>query len=152
MIFVLGVAAKIGRIVDGVGIAKCWEVEMSMAKARKNSERENRIAEEIIVDAYSPEEQAMGWYYYLEEKLHFPFLATCTTKRAISPLHKGDEVEIVRMAPEEECQYEMFVETRWERGTLAIPLSQLKPIADADKNTIEAIMDWHYWVDQGYML
>lgn len=124
----------------------------SMAKAKKNTERENRIAEEIIVDAYGPEEQAMGWYYYLEEKLHFPFLSTCIAERATSPLCKGDEVEIVRMAPEDECQHEMFVETCWERRTLAIPLSQLKPIADADKCTRESIEDWHYWVDQGYVL
>lgn len=124
----------------------------SMPKPKKNSERENRIEMEIIVDAYGPEEQAMGWYYYLEEKLHFPFLATCIAERATSPLCKGDEVEIVRMAPEEECQHEMFVETRGERRTLAIPLSQLKPIADADEDTREAIEDWHYWVDQGYVL
>ncbi len=124
----------------------------SMAKAKKNAERENRIAEEIIVDAYGPEEQAMGWYYYLEGKLHFPFTTTCVAEMTISPLHKGDEVEIVRMAPEEECQHEMFVEMRWERRTLAIPLSQLKPIAEADKDTREAIEDWHYWVDQGYVL
>jgi hypothetical protein len=39
-----------------------------MAKARRNPDRENRIREEIIVDAYGPEEQAMGWYYYLEER------------------------------------------------------------------------------------
>jgi len=82
-----------------------------MPKAKKNSERENRIEMEIIVDAYGPEEQAMGWYYYLEEKLHFPFLAKCIAERAISPLCKGDEVEIVRMAPEDECEHEMFVET-----------------------------------------
>jgi hypothetical protein len=124
----------------------------STPKAKKNSERENRISMEIVVDAYSPEEQAMGWYYYLERKLQFPFTATCIAERAVSPLHKGDEVEIVRMAPEEECQHEMFVETRWERRTLAVPLSQLKPIAEADKDTREAIEDWHYWVDQGYML
>ena len=123
-----------------------------MAKAKKNAERENRIEEEIIVDAYGPEEQAMGWYYYLEDKLCFPFLATCIAERATSPLCKGDEVEIVRMAPEEECQHEMFVETRWERRTLAIPLSQLKPIAKVDEDTTEAIEDWHYWIDQGYML
>ena len=43
-----------------------------MAKARRNDDRENRISEEIIVDAYGPEEQAMGWYYYLEDKIHFP--------------------------------------------------------------------------------
>ncbi|MGD8500099.1 MAG: calcium-binding protein [Phycisphaerales bacterium] len=124
----------------------------SMAEARKNAERENRIEMEIIVDAYGPEEQAMGWYYYLEDKLYFPFLTTCIAERAISPLRKGDEVEIVGMAPEEECQHEMFVETRWERRTLAIPLSQLKPIAEADEGTTEAIEDWHYWVGQGYML
>ncbi|OQC08998.1 MAG: Calcium binding protein [Candidatus Cloacimonetes bacterium ADurb.Bin088] len=29
----------------------------------------------IIVDAYGPEEQAMSWYYYLEEQLRFPFAA-----------------------------------------------------------------------------
>ena len=42
-----------------------------MSKAKKNAERENRIEMEIIVDAFGPEEQAMGWYYYLEEKLHY---------------------------------------------------------------------------------
>ncbi|MHC4329779.1 MAG: calcium-binding protein [Planctomycetota bacterium] len=123
-----------------------------MVKLTKNNERENRISEEIIVDAYGPEEQAMGWYYYLEDRLGFPFLATCIAERATSPLRKGDEVEIVSMAPEEECQHEMFVETRWERRTLAVPLSQLKPITEANEDTAEAIEDWHYWVGQGYLL
>jgi hypothetical protein len=27
---------------------------------------------EIIVDAYTPEEQAMGWYYSLEDRLTVP--------------------------------------------------------------------------------
>lgn len=121
-----------------------------MAKARKNSERESRISTEIIVDAYSPEEQVMGWYYYLEGKLQFPFLAKCIAERSISPLRKGNEVEILKMAPEEECQHEMFVVMRWERRTLAVPLSQVKPITEADEDTIEAIEDWHYWVNQGY--
>jgi len=123
-----------------------------MAKAKKNAERENRITEEIIVDAYGPEEQAMGWYYYLKDTLCFPFTAACIAERAISPLRKGDKVEIVNMAPEEECQHEMFVETRWERRTFAIRLSQLEPVAEVDDDTVEAIDDWHYWVDQGYVL
>jgi len=123
-----------------------------MPKAKKNADRENRIAMEIIVDANGSEEQAMGWYYYLEEKVHFPFTAICVAERSVSPLHKGDEVEVLGMAPEEECQHEMFVKMRWERRGLAVPLSQLKPIADADKDTREAIADWHYWVKQGYVL
>jgi hypothetical protein len=37
-----------------------------MAKAKaKDEEREERITMEAVVDAYGPEEQAMGWYYYL---------------------------------------------------------------------------------------
>ena len=123
-----------------------------MSKTKKNAERERRIAMEIIVDAYDAEEQAMGWYYYLEEKLQFPFTATCVAERAISPLHKGDEVEILGMAPEKECQHEMFVMMRWERRRLAVPLSQVKPISEMDEDTRDAIADWHYWVGQGNRL
>jgi hypothetical protein len=34
-----------------------------MKEIERDEERENRIVSEIIVDAYGPEEQAMGWYY-----------------------------------------------------------------------------------------
>lgn len=104
---------------------------------------------EIIVDAYGPEEQALGWYYYLDDKLQFPFTARCVARRATSPLQVGDEIDVVGMAPEEECEHEMFALTRWERGTLAVPLSQLEGVA-TDAQTQEAIEDWHYWVSRGY--
>jgi len=121
-----------------------------MPKAKRDPRREERIASEIIVDAYGPEEQAMRWYYYLEGKLLFPFGARCISKRAISPLNTDDEVEIVGMAPEDECQHEMFVKMRYERRTLAIPLSQIAPVAGTEKKMREAIEDWHYWIGQGY--
>jgi len=65
--------------------------DMNKTKSGQDVEREERITMEIIVDAYGPEEQAMGWYYYLEDKIHFPFTAVCNEKRAILPLHVGDE-------------------------------------------------------------
>ena len=114
--------------------------------------REQRIHLEIIVDAYGPEEQASGWYNYLSETLSFPFLTRCITERAISPLRVGDEVEILGMAPEEECRHELFVTTRWDhRRTLAVPLAQLAGIA-VDEETHQAIEDWRYWVARGYEL
>ena len=91
-----------------------------MKKAKKDKEREDRIAMEIIVDANGPEEQAMGWYYYLEDKLHFPFTAICNEKRAISPLLVKDEVDVIGMAPEEECEREMFVTMRWESSSVRL--------------------------------
>ena len=105
---------------------------------------------EIIVDAYGPEEQAMGWYYYLEDQLHFPFTAICTAKRAISPLQIKDEVDVIGMGPEEECENEMFVTIRWEKDGLAVPLSQLTPINNTSQQTVQAVEDWHYWVQMGY--
>lgn len=119
-----------------------------MVPTPKDEEREDRIHMEIIVDAHG-DEQALGWYYYLEGTLQVPFLARCVTERAVSPLRTGDEVEVVGLAPEEECQHEMFVEMPWERRTLAVPLSQLEGIT-ADAPTQQAIEDWRYWVKRGY--
>jgi hypothetical protein len=122
-----------------------------MKRPPRDEEREQRITMGIVVDAYTPEEQAMGWYYSLEDRLHFPFVARCTAERAISSLRVGDEVEVVGMAPEEECQHEMFVLIRWERRPLAVPLAQLEGVT-VDKQTRQVIEDWQYWVAQGYEL
>jgi len=55
------------------------------------------------------------------------------------------------MAPEEECEHEMFVLTHWEGRSLAVPLSQLEGAGVAEE-TRQAIGDWHYWVARGYEL
>ena len=120
-----------------------------MTCLKENKARERRIEMEIVVDAYNAVERAMGWYYYLEERLEFPFKARCKSKREISPLHVGEEVEVVGMAAEEECESEMFVRLRWHGARLAVPLSQLAPLA-AKPKTKEAVADWHYWVGRGY--
>ena len=120
-----------------------------MATRARDDDREQRIDNEIIVDAYGPEEQAMGWYYYLESNLHFPFTARCRKERAISPLHRGDEVDVIGMAPEEECEREMFVMMRWERRGLGVPLAQLE-VVHADDTTRQAVEDGHYWLDRGH--
>ena len=49
----------------------------------KDPEREDRIVMEAIVDAYGPEEQAMGWYYYLQDRIAAPFAARCVEERAV---------------------------------------------------------------------
>jgi hypothetical protein len=57
-----------------------------MTRAEKDEQRDERIKMEIIVDTYSPEEQAMGWHAYLDDTLDFPFEARCLTEREESPL------------------------------------------------------------------
>jgi hypothetical protein len=120
-----------------------------MPKRRKDLVREERIRNEAIVDAHGPEEQALGWYYYLENKIKFPFMARCLASKVVSPLCKGDAVEVRGLAPEDSCAGDMLVLIRWHGRNVAVPLSQLVAI-DADESTLQAIGDWRYWRAQGY--
>ena len=120
-----------------------------MPRVKEDKVREERIIMEIVVDAYGEEERALGWYYYLEDKLHFPFKAKCIALRPSSPLNIGDKVEVLGMPSEEECEHKMFVTIKWQKRSLAVPLSQLQGIS-LDDEAKEAIEDWHYWVARGY--
>ena len=107
-----------------------------MKRLKRDPEREDRIYNEAIVDA-RPEEQAMSWYYYLESKVSFPFRARCVAANAVSPLRKGETVEVLRMAVEDACEHDLLVQIRWQGRKMAIPLSQLKAV-DLDSSTDEA--------------
>ena len=120
-----------------------------MTRIEKDPAREDRIYMEAIVDANGPEEQAMGWYYYLDDKIRFPFQARCIEVARVSPLRQGEEVKVLQMAPADACEHGMFVEIAWRQRTFAVPLAQLQHI-NVDENTAEAIADWRYWVDRGY--
>ncbi len=124
-----------------------------MPNVEEDEIRENRIAMEIIVDAYDEEEQAMGWYYYLNDNLNFPFKAKWVRKGRKSLSPEAKEVEVLEMSSEEECLQDMFVEILYKDATgddtFSARLSEIEPI-DADSETLEAIADWHYWVGRGY--
>ena len=110
-----------------------------MAKPKRDEEREQRITMEIIVDAYDSQEQAMGWYSYLQDRLQFPFTATCIAKRSISPLRVKDEVDVIGMPSEDECEHEMFITIRWEEagmkqlGRVIVPVKTYQRRGRADE-------------------
>ena len=105
---------------------------------------------EAVVDAYGPEERAMGWYYYLNDKISFPFSAECVAVDRRSPLGLKERVTVMRMAGEDICEHDMYVDVSWGGKVLAVPLAQLTPL-DSDEESLEAANDWHYWVKQGYL-
>ncbi|MGL5083630.1 MAG: calcium-binding protein [Microcoleaceae cyanobacterium] len=120
-----------------------------MATIKPDQAREERIDAEIIVDAYTEEEQVLGWYYYLQQKMGFPFKA----KWLIPSSPEGKEVEVVSMSPEEECIHEMYVQVLYHdpssEDVFSARLAEIQPV-EVDANTIEAIADWHYWVEMDY--
>ena len=85
----------------------------------------------------------MGWYYYLEGKLRFPFEATCTKPRATSPFRVGESLSVTGLAPEKDCMNEIVVMTEWHGRALGVPLAQLNP-QKIDVATKEGIEDWCY--------
>ena len=110
--------------------------------AEFDAEREDRITQEILVDTYNEEEIALGWYYYLEDHLNFPFVAEWD----------HETVQVISISGEKDCKEDIFVEVEVEesgsKDEFPVPLRNLTPLK-ADEATEEAIADWNYWLNQG---
>ncbi len=120
-----------------------------MKRPSENREREDRFTDEVVVDAYNEEERAMGWYYYAADNIAFPFKARCALKRSFSPLKVGDRVEVIGMAPTDDCMQELMVLIKWDDEDLAVPLIRLESPGSTGL-TRQVLADWKYWVDRGY--
>lgn len=116
---------------------------------KRGPAREHRIDFEIVVDAYTSDERALSWYYYLEERLAFPFNARCISERSVSPLKKGEQVEVLAMPKEDDCMREPLVLIRFGSRKLGVPLGQLAAVG-VGAETREAMEDWRYWMAMGY--
>lgn len=120
-----------------------------MSEILQDDIREERIAMEIVVDAYNEEEVAMGWYYYLQDKINFPFKARWINRHE----PEGRNVIAIEMSSEDYCLDDMFIEVVYREGDFedifSARLSEIKPLK-TDAATTEAIDDWHYWVKRGY--
>lgn len=114
---------------------------------KEDSARDERITMEIMVDCYDSEEQFSSWHLYLEDNLNFPFEATWKTSEA----GKGEKVMVIGMGDFDYCfeAQDMLVNIEYEGDELFEPLQELFDIVSEDEKTIEAIADWHYWIDSG---
>lgn len=77
--------------------------------------------------------------------------ARCIAKRTISPLKIDEQVNVVGMAPEDDCMHDMFVIIDWQGRRMGVPLSQLETLG-VDEETKTAVEDWHYWVARKHQL
>lgn len=91
----------------------------------------------------------MGWYYYLEGKLSFPFEASCIKAQRGYPIKIGENVVVMSMADENECTSDMKVIVAHNGSESIVPLNILRCIS-RNKSTRVAMRDWHYWIFGGY--
>jgi hypothetical protein len=90
-----------------------------MRKLKKDPIREDRIHNEAIVDAYGPEERALGWYCYLKNWLRFLLRPDASLPESF---HRSAKVRAsTRMAPEDAWSADMLVLIRWQGRTIAVP-------------------------------
>lgn len=64
-----------------------------MSEVKQDHVREERIDMEVVVDCYDDQERAMGWYYYLQDKINFPFKAKWVSRQK----PKGRDVTVLEM-------------------------------------------------------
>ena len=119
-----------------------------MKQTPENKAREERIGE-ITADANDMEEVMMGWFYYLDDGITFPFEAECIEQKQISPLRKGEKVTALELVSEYDSGKEFFVLIEWSGRKMGVPLAQLKPLK-VSKETKQAVEDWQYWKARGY--
>ena len=121
-----------------------------MKQIPENKDREERIANEVTVDAYGSEEVMVGWLTYLQDNLACPFHAECIAEMKFSPLRKGEKVTVLELVDEDEnLGGEFFVLIEWNGRKMGVPLAQLKPLKGS-KETQQAVEDWQYWKARGY--
>ena len=121
-----------------------------MKRIAEDPTREERIANEVTVDAYDSSEVMMGWLTYLQDNLACPFEAECIEQRKISPLRKGEKATVYELlSDEDDIGNEFFVLIEWGGRKMGVPLAQLKPLK-ISKETKQAIEDWQYWKARGY--
>ena len=112
---------------------------------QKDKEREDRIRDEAIPDAHGEIEEAMSWYYYIEENLAFPMQAKVklrlrggkTEEKAVKIVEvdsKSEESLILRLG---------ITEGRSDRVQYISP-EDIVRINTSDEN-LEILNDWLYW-------
>ncbi len=108
-----------------------------------DEEIEQKIYDEIIVDCYDEIEASMGWYYYFEENLHFPFKATAQLKKSDGGVEL-QEVKITGIASQEEYFVGKDFNLQMQSGEYLFPIAYSK--LSNIRATLEAFMIWDYWV------
>ncbi len=119
---------------------------MTAKEIEFNQEIEDRIEMEIIVDTYNEEEQAMGWYCYLNDNMTFPFKAKWVKRASSSSTPAEELVEVIEMDESDDCLSDMFVIIRRDNDEeLSVRLKTLNAV-DVNAKTKQALGDWHYWI------
>ena len=108
-----------------------------------DKERQERIENEIIVDAYDDGEVKMGWYTYMQDELCFPFTADVMIKKRSGKKVK-QKVDVLDLANDDYFGNDMMLEVAYTDDVFRVGMRELINV-EANEETIQAIGDWFFW-------
>lgn len=107
--------------------------------------RDERILDTVIVDCYGPDEELMGWYYYLADGLHFPFYARVLLPQSIgSEAEKKVQVMGVDPRSEQGEPLRLYALEDVSGQMMSISLCQIVQ-AHTAAEYLQILNDWLYW-------
>lgn len=116
-------------------------------------EKRHKIDYEIIVDCYDDHEVNMGWYYFFEKTLEFPFEAAMFIKSrdGKSKLKKVDVLGIATKEGDFDNLQEIALEVSPKESEIIMEagISKLKNLKGSQANR-EAFEIWNFWKSGQY--
>jgi len=112
---------------------------------KTSKEMQEIIDDEILVDCYDDDEVNMGWFYYMEGHLEFPFKARLDVKKRDGSTQLKS-VEVLKLASTAQnfAGEAFYVEVSYSEDIIETGLSKLCNIQASDE-TLEAIQIWKFW-------
>ena len=107
-----------------------------------------KIRNEIIVDCYGDYEVNMGWYYFFEEALEFPFEAETVIKYRGGKVNHT-KVDVLGIATEEGkfdniSEIQLEVSPKGQQIILDVGISKLENV-EGSESVEEALEVWTFW-------
>jgi hypothetical protein len=111
-----------------------------------NADREARIEREVLQgEVQGVEARLLSWRQYIARASEFPFSAKLESRA----LGVGGLFSVIGLAPTAPGQVQLYAKVIDGQGSTAMPLFELMPLSP-ESPTVQAVLDWHYWVERGY--
>jgi Calcium binding/KTSC domain len=118
-----------------------------MHNTHTNSDRENRITNEVIVDCYDDSEIAEAWFVYLNDEVTFPFLAVVRLpQKGGQTIEKTMEVVCMDTDAHDSRSLRICIAEPEEDDVQMVSLSALVKV-DTTPENLQVLNDWLYWHD-----
>lgn len=108
-----------------------------------DQEREDRIADDILVDCNGDDDVNMSWYYYFRDNLTFPIAAVAKLKKRSGGIEQM-AVELVSIYSDEPEPMKLGFTVGQSEIVNALDPEDLVSVDTSEEN-LEALNDWRYW-------